>query len=562
MEFRIPYVNPIRFRLLGELDNRYGTFPFDMKAPECTLNGMYYQPWQTDDLTTVQVQSDYTPEDNALTCKVYDLITRLEVLEVEPILTDTNIVGQTWKVYHFDFDFSELPEGEYFAEITYNNELLQPVTWQSYPMRVLDKHENTLLFEYTNSINDFGIIFKAPASPYFSHRVYGYITNYTPDYEDDIYQDQKFNLTKLDSVQFSTFTLFIGAGRKPEEWSLGVEDWAMHLVNWILRCDQKQIDGVYYEITGNAKYEVTRTDPFPFCIWAITIQEVENKFTEQLQTGGTNEGGIIIVQELLKYEENTADITISGKFSKASHLTRIAMNNTGGDTFTLKVGTTNGGSEIAEFEISNPNHSLEVGKMFGGTTTVYLTGLTAHLCDLYIDYKNYFKLPYNPATASVVSRIPKGTCGWFMEAYNGHLEDVWNLATGFGIDGLTYENCVILDGRNGYPDIQDGYFRGVNIADIDTELGTISGTNLKAILESQLPAHYHFIANGATSSATLGLGDFRMALSKNDTVNRDYLLTQTSAAADIGRSSVVGSGALFDVTPKSLILLPYFAYTD
>jgi len=285
--FQISPLNPIRFYnapnpedptkrglpydlpfVLYYQEPRDGSYDFEHSKHKC-----YAQKFTIYDNTKIQILSDY----DQITATIRDEISKQIIVTLNVVQVDTLIVGQTFLVYEIDVPFYELTqEGLYYVELKYfKDEIETDVVIISEVLDLKKDHPETMLFTYRNSVNNFDIIFDTGIE--FNIRVEGTIENFEPASEDESYIDQKRNVTKLYSLPYRLFTLFVGNAP-------GLPAWMNDKVNRIMSCNIIQIDSAYFEKNDGAEWEFSRQDDYPFFGMNIQIAPVENKFSNQYAT--------------------------------------------------------------------------------------------------------------------------------------------------------------------------------------------------------------------------------------------------------------------------------------
>lgn len=245
-----------------------GSYDFDHSDPKC-----YPQKFTIYEGTKIQILSDYSN----ITATIRDEVTKKIILTLDVVPMSTTIVGQSFSVYEVEIPFYDLiEEGYYYVDLTYfKTEIGTTVTLISEVIDVKKEHPNTLLFTYKNSVNNFDVIFNTGIE--FNIRVEGDIQNFEPSSEDELYIDQKRNSTKLYSLPYQLFTLYIGG-------AAGLPAWMNDKMNRVMSCDIIQIDGAYFEKNEGAEWEFSRQDDYPFFGMNIQITPTENRFTNQYTT--------------------------------------------------------------------------------------------------------------------------------------------------------------------------------------------------------------------------------------------------------------------------------------
>jgi len=507
--FQIAPVNPIRFVPDGESD----LFLINQE------NKCYFQKWTLDDFTKIQILSDFPDID--IVIRDYD--SNLEVLTIPVTEIGISIIGETWKCYEAEFDFGLLPVGHYYAELTYSSISTPAVTLFSEPFDVQESHPDTMLFIYQNSENNYSVIFDTGIE--FTFRVEGTIKEFTPVSDDVIYNDQKRNVTLLNSVPYRSWKLYIGNAP-------GLPDWVLDKVNRIMSVDEKNIDGVDFEKVEGEKWEQVRQVEYPFSGMSIEIMPVENLFLQRIKTGDQPPEGYTIVEKVKNYFGNGADIEVADIFFKYSLLKHISVLNYG-IAFTMKVGTTDGGTEIGEWEIpvgstAGVDLTANIKKLFNAATTVYITGLTGTDADILIDYLQYDAVPAQPLPAPAPT-LGKNAVIEFEETDPGEFLAAFDIVTGLGKVGGGWEGWAIMDGRNGTTDrggkvsvgwVNDPlspFYLQATPASLTDGFG---GENEVTLLQSQLPAfNIPFIYDGVNRNGSGSQETMRNYPGSNRTAN-------------------------------------------
>jgi microcystin-dependent protein len=493
-------INPIKLTQIVDFDTRYNSLPFDFQQNAGGLEA-YAQKYETGDTVKLQMLSDFIP-----TLNVKDLATSRTVSSISYTTPSNSIVGQTYTLYEFEIDWATIGIGTYYLELFYTDSGTQ--TWQSEAISVALKWPDTILFEYNNSENQFTVLFNTGIV--FNLRVEGTIAEYTPEFDDVIYNDQLKNTTKLNAVPYRTFNLYVANAR-------GIPQWMADKVNWVFGCDQIKIDGVYYQNTSGAKWEVNRNEPDgPKLIGLkLPIIEVDNKFLQSLTSESNAPEGFTVVELVKNNLAKTADFSITGIFKKNSLLKNIVVYNNGAN-FTLSVGTTPGGNDIGQWNVDSDRTAIDRKYLFpaSGSTTVYVSGLTAAgtaNADILFDYLQFDQTSTPPGSDTVPSFFPKNFKGEWIAINPTDFTRDWDLATGLGKVDTDYYGCAICDGRNGTPDlggkVSIGYVWDTTNPNWELgydALGTVVGVSSIRQTLAQLAPHSHPIrsTNSRASSST------------------------------------------------------------
>lgn len=483
MVFEVAPLNPIRFS--GMM-----TYDFEHTDPKC-----YWQKFNSSDSTRLQILSDVS--DISLTVHDHQTDSLVHTFSVSEI--ETSLVGQTFKVYESTLSWSSVGEGRYYLKLESSVGI-----FYSTPIWIAENHEDTLLFRYRNSENNFSVVFDTDII--FTLRVEGDIQNFTPRFDDEIYNDQKRNASKLSSIPFRVWTLFIGSAQ-------GLPDWLTDKVNRVMSCDMIEIDGDYFEKVPEAEWEVIRQEDYPFSGLQIEIMPTNNLYLQRLKFKTDDPDDDMANKVILRRSENrwniSGDIEVSGIFKSRTVLIYLRILRRSGP-FTFKIGITPNGNEIGEFETIEECGTYQVRYPFDSVETVYVSGLGLD-SDVSLIYEQLDEtgggdggtIPPAPATA------PVGAI-WMYERPILDFEQDFNLVTGLGRTGTPYQGWAICNGQNGTIDMRESIPIGWSDENSSYEIiGQEIGQNEKNIPLSALPAHSHRIASdrvGVLAGNMIGTG--------------------------------------------------------
>lgn len=249
--------------------------------------------------------------------------------------------------------------------------------------------------------------------------------------------------------------------------------------------------------------------------------------------------------KVLSYINQSANLAIPLVFRNQTELSRVIFLNNSGVEQTIKIGTTNGGAEIAEITVPNDIVSLSFDYYFTGAQTLYITGLTGVNYSLFILYYQLDEAPAIPSGGGgggITTLWAPGTVYGFIPLYGGHTDASWDLISGFGKAGTPYEGAVLF-GTNGLPSLNEKYLRGYKSGDT---LGGSVGANEKVITFKNLPKMQTTIP--ANSGGSPGSGGVKFEGLNNNAVNQ---------GVKDGDGNAFTSQDNFNVSPSSVIVL-YF----
>lgn len=531
--FQIPIANSFRWRIQTPVvDPRYNSLPFEEQVD----NNCYWAKWQTIDKAQVQLLSDFVP-----TLDIRDYYSNDIVLNVPILVTPFNILDVTFKCYEAEILWAIVGEGDYYLTLTYNDGT-NDIVYETSPIQVRDEQPQTMLFECKNSENDKGVIFETGIVINF--RVEGLKDRkFLPKSDSQLYTDQKYNQTQENSIPYRNFTIDIGTAD-------GLPNWVIDKVNVLFSLDQKKVDGTYYEKEDDGtNFEPTRADIGynEDGWWSLSVVPQDNLFLQAYTTGENPiNGDYKVVRDSKSYLNIAADVTASGIFKTNYVLDYAKITNKLLAPFTIKFGTTNGGNEIAEQDISSDLTSI-VTLRYGFETAqdVYITGLTGQSVDIWLAFDKLDAVSVVPAPAGSGGFV-KNTVYMYEELTDGDFDIHWDVSTGLGRAGTGYEGCALSDGRNGTIDraflLPMPWDRTLP-ATRDTSIGNVDNQLVQTV--AQMPSHTH--------SYNLRI---RGNVYPNQTDNADGTIDspRTTGSAGLGQA--------MDITPHSLVTVFFVKITD
>ncbi len=273
-----PHCNPIQFvRLTNARD-----YFFDQSIPSFEHQVSYYQRYQTSDYIMFQVNV------NVSIVNKYAIICQLKSCSSGLVYGTFQLSGDQFTygsyrnlTYKLTLYNPLIPAGDYYVEL-YTPHLNSSNfdLFASEPVNIATVQENTILIEYTNDgcildtffYTDHNYITKR----YFQYRVEGGFRSdgYVPSFESANFIDQTHNPVQLHCVPYETRELTIGD-------NIGVPNYQIKKVNFIMSCDEFYIDDVRYckaDGAGFAKKELATLHPKN--AWRIALMQTDNQFSD------------------------------------------------------------------------------------------------------------------------------------------------------------------------------------------------------------------------------------------------------------------------------------------
>lgn len=295
--FEISLSNPVRF--YPATNSPGGHFDDDWwckQIKDFERRVYYQQKWQKSDQIPIQMLSTFTD----CSVKIYD-INRQIVGGTNGALITSDAAGTG--LYHANVQLNSLAEGVYYL-VAISKLLNVSYTYISEPILVKTTHKNTTLFKYTNTLNDFGLVFSAivestgdPYVPEFTFRCEAAVMH--PDFKRvrSSYRDQILNTTTLSATPFRQLKLYVGDHP-------GVAPWVIDLLNMIFCCDNVQIDnmskGKYlqYETPEGSEWETARQKGYPLVWGTLDLVPAKNRSSQQLSSEEIPGGGMLVAYDI------------------------------------------------------------------------------------------------------------------------------------------------------------------------------------------------------------------------------------------------------------------------
>lgn len=529
-------LNPLRFIDTTDINNGFdGNYAINQlrrgQSPKC-----YFQKWQTSDTLVLQVIADTITPPSDL--KFYN--ERGTKTGPDGIWQASTRIIQSFPdltIYELSYSFASLPVGSYYCSFD---------QFSSEPICVQIEQPNTILLKYTNSENNYDMVFDTGIAQYF--RVEGFIGNYRPSNERNVYVDQKHNLTQLSSVAFRKFTFYVGTS-----WL--VPNWALDKVNFIMQCDQVAYDGIYYQPLTDAEFEVLSNPQNSYIGGAIDIEPVDNNFIKYItQPGGTGVQTFTPVQKIASFMNGSANLTVSGIFKNLTNLEKVAIYKIGAD-YTINIGVTPGGSEIGSFLVDDLSTIKTVEWTFLNTSNVYISGTGINYTFLYLIYKQLDEPPVPIGPATIPPPLGIGAKMLYEEITPGDLLLDFDLSTGIGDSNRDWKGWVFA-GTNGTADMANRFPIGWDRVDTIT-LDALGGSSTITIGKTNLPAvGVPFLAATVnTSPGDIAPVGGPVARSGIGGGVLEYELRRGSGTIDRGLTANLGDGTALPNNPLSIVCL-------
>lgn len=244
----------------------------------------YFQMWQNNDSFDIQFITE------GLSATLQWINCHGTVVETITLTQTSNpaITGDK-QLYIGTVDFDDLEPGETYYLLATFGVGAGERQFVTEPIMVAEDLPETLLFEYSNSVNQTDMIWNVPFSTRM--RVDGYIQNFLPGGRTTRYEDQPLDLMTLDGEPTRSYQLLIGS-------NYGVPDWVIDKINRILMLDTLTIDGVAYTVDKDAQLEAIETPGAPMAYWTVRIREANNRAGIAIDADGMAQGPLSVVYNI------------------------------------------------------------------------------------------------------------------------------------------------------------------------------------------------------------------------------------------------------------------------
>lgn len=280
----IPLLSPVRW-VVKDLSIESGVQPsFDAALFENQILSFqekkrYFQKWQKSDTIATPITSNVAPSAVVLVdCTGATVKAGTISTVASGYITAPDVQ------YLFTIALSDVAEGFYWLKATFGSTVLL-----SEPLEVATTHKNTILFNYGNDINEYGIIFRTGKT--FNFRCEAVLQDFQPGSNEVVFEDQPANVVRLSSFVFRSFKLIIGNAH-------GVPDWIADKINRIFSCDTVLLNGKQFVRPEGSKMDRNGDRSYPMSGWTFDVREAKARDSEVIEAGIPVERQISVIYDL------------------------------------------------------------------------------------------------------------------------------------------------------------------------------------------------------------------------------------------------------------------------
>lgn len=224
------------------------------------------QPYQQGDV--VKVQWLGAGAGIGLTYTAYLIDCDNRIYKTLTITSPSLTLIDSQQIYEVSLPLYNIAEGYYRMVLKYDF-LGSDISFViSEPIDVRSVHPQSLWIKYTNSSNDFGVIWQYGIE--FQARCYGTINNLTMGSQFNVYEDEPLNMTMLSGIAYRNWELQVGGNGNP------IPDWFGDKLERIMLCDTVDIDGTLYTRAKDSKWEVNRKPQTVLSSYKLSVREAVN----------------------------------------------------------------------------------------------------------------------------------------------------------------------------------------------------------------------------------------------------------------------------------------------
>jgi hypothetical protein len=221
----------------------------------------YFQKYQTNDVTKIQIISENDNDNSAWTMRVEDCRGVSQNVDIPVTIVGDVIEG--YDVVEFFIAFNQFADGCY--KFIISNSALD-VTLFSDLIDIADEHEGTMLLSYNNSENSPGTAFSTGIIFNLRVEAQGKKTpkSLRPQANETIYDNTVGGYALLHSDAYDNYNYNFGG-------IAGIPDYLTKIVNYSLSCDFLLIDGHQACKAVESTFEAVEADNYPYRSWNIEM---------------------------------------------------------------------------------------------------------------------------------------------------------------------------------------------------------------------------------------------------------------------------------------------------
>lgn len=265
----IPELNPVIFydvarsNLPKYFTKHFEEFMFTERLYQWQQRENYIQVWQTTDIINLQFESTFDP----IIVKLVDKY-GIARITLPALIGLPNVYLPNTFSFEVNMSLGDVAKGCYYLMIEAGSGVNKK-TLISDRMYISDTQiKNTICLEYWNSRFHKDVVFETGIK--FQMRVHGHFGFLDKQRSDEMYKDQKFTSTLLNSKSAKRWKVYFGD-------SYGIPDDIINMIDEIWSCDNVLIDGKPFCIADGGKFEYVDSEYYPKRGLSLDVEEGINR---------------------------------------------------------------------------------------------------------------------------------------------------------------------------------------------------------------------------------------------------------------------------------------------
>lgn len=234
----------------------------------------YKQIWQTNDILKLQFKSDFSPIRLQLKDSKGLAVLSQEMSLLRTIGTDLYFEDQ------IAFDF--IAPGTYTLEVLGGDPAI--ITLVSEPFQLAENWPYSILINYSNAFNN-NILWETGITMNF--RVNGVIPFDSAASVRTVYVDQPGSEKTVKGIPYRLFNFYVGNNG-------GIPAWVVDKLEEIFDQTEVFLDGKGFAPVGDAKFQTTKVERYPWAQWNIQLRETNNTRMKRFEPTGLQEKKVVI----------------------------------------------------------------------------------------------------------------------------------------------------------------------------------------------------------------------------------------------------------------------------
>lgn len=285
----VPHLCPIKLVPLGNiLPAQYHTkhmdgWWFTEQVQNYVDNYKYYQPWQNNDVISLQVQTNGL---GPVKVEIYNCLGEV-VLSVDFTQKSDPSVKAPLSLFEANVALTSLSEGLYYAVVSAGSGAAI-AKYISEPLYVKADWPNTILFEYKNSRNKQSVVFTTGYNPSIRIESSFTLQDFDAEAKYTVYENQPADIELINGIPYRVHNLFIGDNQ-------GLPPWVLDKLARITLMSECKADGLAITRNSDSKFERISIPGYAMSYYNLKVREKYNRDGVFLDVNGDLDKNITVV---------------------------------------------------------------------------------------------------------------------------------------------------------------------------------------------------------------------------------------------------------------------------